>query len=372
LSTLVESLLRRALEALPETLLPRAHRGVDLEIRHTPDRHGDFATNIAMRLAGPAGRDPRTLAEALIEALPASPGLARVEIAGAGFLNFYLRDSAYHAEIGRVLDAGLRYGERGLGRPGQISIEIAAESASLPMSLRDGRGASYAAALGNLLEAVGYRVDRCHRPSGSGSGVRLASGDQTGAWERLEIGPVHVSSRRSPARSGACTMLSGLREELGDDAARFLFLTRRLDEPLSIDLDLASARSEENPLYCIRYAQARISSLRCELAERGLAHDAVRGRDSLELLSEPEEHALARGLSAFPAVLEQSARSRAPHLLVQYLRGLAADVHVYHRAHRVAVDDARRRDARVSLVFAAQIVLRRGASLLGLSAPEVL
>ena len=111
MKTLIETLLRRALDALPESFVSPAQRGVAIEVERTKDaRHGDFATNLAMRLAKTAGQNPRKLAEALKAALPTDPAIAKVEIAGAGFINFRLRDDAYHAEIGRVLAQGAAYG----------------------------------------------------------------------------------------------------------------------------------------------------------------------------------------------------------------------------------------------------------------------
>jgi arginyl-tRNA synthetase len=107
LKTLIEELLTQALAALPETSVPAAVRSVGIEVESTRDaQHGDFASNLAMRLAKATRQNPRKLAEALVRALPPSAAIAKVDIAGAGFINFFLTKDAYHAEIGKVLQDG--------------------------------------------------------------------------------------------------------------------------------------------------------------------------------------------------------------------------------------------------------------------------
>src|SRR5271157_1085333 len=117
--TLIDALLRQALERLPEALVPAAARDLSFEVSRTRDpSHGDFASNIAMRLAKTTRQNPRKLAEALKAALPPSAALAKIEIAGGGFINFFLNENTYHAEIRRVLSEGADYGksEAGGGR----------------------------------------------------------------------------------------------------------------------------------------------------------------------------------------------------------------------------------------------------------------
>ena len=107
MKTLIETLLKHALDALPLDLVPQAARGVGIEVENTRDaQHGDFASNLAMRLAKAARQNPRKLAQALAAALPANDSIAKVEIAGAGFINFFLNDAAYHREISKVLEEG--------------------------------------------------------------------------------------------------------------------------------------------------------------------------------------------------------------------------------------------------------------------------
>ena len=111
MKTLIEALLKHALDALPEGLVPRDARAVGIEVETTRDaQHGDFASNLAMRLGKATRQNPRMLAAALMAALPASEAIAKVEMAGAGFINFFLKDDAYHREIGKVLKDGASYG----------------------------------------------------------------------------------------------------------------------------------------------------------------------------------------------------------------------------------------------------------------------
>ena len=161
MKTLIETLLRRALDALPDSLVPPAQRGVAIEVERTKDtQHGDFATNLAMRLAKTARQNPRKLAEALAAALPPDPAVAKVEIAGAGFMNFFLKDDAYHAEIGRALEQGAAYGTSDMGAGRRVVVEFVSANPTGPLHVGHGRHAAYGASLANLLEAAGYRVCR--------------------------------------------------------------------------------------------------------------------------------------------------------------------------------------------------------------------
>jgi arginyl-tRNA synthetase len=255
LKSIIESLLHRAVDALPASILPPGERAIHIEVRRVRAlERGDFASNVAMRLATTSRRDPMTLAEALAGAIPTDPAVRKVEIAGSGFINFFLSDAAYHDEIARLL-----------------------------------------------------AEPKAHPP-----GI---------AWLVLE----------APAGS------------------------------LNAD-----------HLYRIQYAHARVSSLRRQLADRALGHDAAHGIASLGRLVEPEESILIRRLSAFSETLEHCARRRAPLDLVRYLAELAEGLHAYQRDHAFIVDDAAVRDARIALAFAAGTVLRRGLELLGAGAPDAM
>ncbi len=586
MKTLIEILLRRALDALPESLVTPAQRNVAIEVERTKDaQHGDFATNLAMRLAKSARQNPRKLAEALAAALPPDPAVAKVEIAGAGFINFFLKDDAYHAEIGRALAQGADYGTSTVGAGRRVVVEFVSANPTGPLHVGHGRHAAYGASLANLLAATGHQVCREYyvndagrqmdilaastwlrylerrgerftfpangyrgdyllaiaallettyggalvRPaaavfadlppdepdggdkdlyidaviararstlgaedfrrvldvvlgsilgdiredleefgvtfdswfserslSDSGevdraigaleaagkiyskdgarwfkttdygdekdrvivreNGIKtyfasdiafvlnkLARGfehliyvwgaDHHGYMARLRAGllalggpPESLEIRlvqfvtlfrggqkaQMSTRSGEFVTLRALRAEVGNDAARLFYVMRSNDQHLDFDLELAKARSNDNPVYYIQYAHARVSSVRRQMEERGIAHDPARGLAALALAAEPQEQRLMKRISAFPETLEHCALNRAPHALVVYLRDLANDFHAYYSAHQFLVDDAALRDARVSLAFAAQVVIRNGLALLGVSAPDTM
>ncbi len=173
-------------------------------------------------------------------------------------------------------------------------------------------------------------------------------------------------------RSGDYVTLRDLRSEVGNDAARLFYVMRSNDQHLDFDLELAKARSNDNPVYYIQYAHARIASVRRQLEERGIAFDAAGGLKSLAKLTEPRELQLVRKLASYPEVIQQCALQRAPHGLVHYLRDLANDFHAYYSAHQFIVDDVALRDARLTLAAAAQIVIRNGLGMLGVTAPDAM
>jgi arginyl-tRNA synthetase len=173
-------------------------------------------------------------------------------------------------------------------------------------------------------------------------------------------------------RSGEFVTLRALREEVGNDAARLFYVMRSNDQHLDFDLELAKARSNDNPVYYIQYAHARVASVKRQLVERGLVYDPARGAAALGSLSEPQEIKLIKRLASFPETVEYCALQRAPHALVHYLRDLANDFHTYYSAHQFLVEDEALRDARLSLALATQTVIRNGLRLLGVSAPDTM
>ena len=164
--------------------------------------------------------------------------------------------------------------------------------------------------------------------------------------------------------------LRDLRREVGNDAARLFYVMRSNDQHLDFDLELAKARSNDNPVYYIQYAHARVASVLRQLKERGLAHDAAHGIESLRSLREPHEQQLMKRICGYPEIVRLCAAQYAPHTLVHYLRDLANDFHAYYSSHQFIVDDAGLRDARVALALAAQTAIRNGLGLLGVSAPD--
>ncbi len=566
--------------------MPAADRHVGFEVERTRDaQHGDFASNIAMRLAKATRQNPRKLAEALLSALPANPALAKVEIAGAGFINFFLKENAYHAEIGRVLAQGADYGKSQFGAGRSVLVEFVSANPTGPLHVGHGRHAAFGASLANLLEAVGYRVareyyvndagrqmeilaasswlrylERCgerltfpangyrggyiiaiaeelyaeqgtalarsaaevfkdlppDEPQGGDKDIyidaliararmilgdaafrgvldlalggiladiredlaefgvtfdswfserslidsgaidravaRLASSghayrkdgalwfkstdygdekdrvmvrengiktyfssdiafvlnkrergfehllyiwgaDHHGYIARLRAGLMALGGppecfevrlvqfvtlfrggekAQMSTRSGEFVTLRELRNEVGNDAARLFYVMRSNDQHLDFDLELAKARSNDNPVYYIQYAHARVASVRRQMQERGMAHDAARGLAALALLVEPQELQLIKRVSSFPETVRHCAAQRAPHGLVHYLRDLANDFHTYYSAHQFLVADPALQAARVTLALATQTVIRNGLTLLGVSAPDTM
>ncbi len=586
MKTLIETLLAQALAALPEESVPTAARDVGIEVEATRDaRHGDFASNLAMRLAKATRQNPRKVAEALVRSLPPSTALAKVDIAGAGFINFFLAKGAYHAEIGKVLEQGAAYGRSQAGAGRRVQVEFVSANPTGPLHVGHGRHAAFGASVANILEAAGFRVEREYYINDAGrqmdilaastwlrylercgeqfafpangyrgdyiaaigdelfqregpalrrgtaevfanlppdepqggdkdayidaliararqllgadafrrvldlalagilgdiredlrefgvtydcwfserslaedgsieralealakaghsyvkdgalwfksteygdekdrvmvreNGVktyfasdiayvfnklgrgfdhllyiwgadhhgyiaRLRAGLQAlgGPPESFEVRLVQFVSlfrggekAQMSTRSGEFVTLRALRDEVGNDAARLFYVMRSNDQHLDFDLELATARSNDNPVYYIQYAHARVASIMRQLQERGLTHDRARGLASLDRLVEPQELQLIKRVSAFPEILRQCAAQRAPHTLVHYLRDLANDFHTNYSAHQFIVEDAGQRDARLDLALAAQTVIRNGLALLGVSAPETM
>ena len=151
-------------------------------------------------------------------------------------------------------------------------------------------------------------------------------------------------------RSGEYVTLRQLRTEVGNDAARFFYVSRSNDQHLDFDLDLAKAQSNDNPVYYVQYAHARVASLLRKMEEEGfrIEHSDMPG---LTCLTEEVEHSLLVSLSRYPEVLQLAAVNRAPQHLLQYLRGLSANFHSYYNAHRMLVENAKLRNARITLAL---------------------
>ena len=173
-------------------------------------------------------------------------------------------------------------------------------------------------------------------------------------------------------RSGQFITLRELREEVGSDAARFFYVMRSHEQHLDFDLDLAKSRTNENPVYYIQYAHARICSVFRNLEQMDESHNPAIGEAALDLLTEPHEILLLRALSRYPEVIEASARLRAPHQLAHYLQSLATEFHAYYNSHQFLVDDENIRNVRLNLILATRIVLANGLELLGISAPDTM
>jgi arginyl-tRNA synthetase len=579
-------------------LLQQALAGLGSEFRQAPEppievertrarEHGDFASNLALVLAKRAGARPRELAERLRAALPASPHVARTEIAGPGFINFFLAPAAYHTLVRDILVRGEAFGRSTIGQGERILLEFVSANPNGPLHVGHGRGAAYGDSLARLLAAAGWQVHReyyindagrqmdilaasvwlrylelcgenvvfpvngyrgdyvydiaatvhrahgarLHRPAaavfadlppdetpdggdqeahidaliararallgedgysalhragleamladiradlaqfgvhydewfseagliangavehaldllrrrgqlyqkdgaqwfrasafgdekdrvvvrdngvytyfatdiayhlnklerGYARCINIWGADHHGYVPRLKAAlaamghdPGRLEVRlvqfavlyrggakvQMSTRSGEFVTLRELRHEVGNDAARFFYVLRKSEAHMDFDLDLAKSQSNDNPVYYIQYAHARIHSVFRQLRERALAR--ITDWDAIEWarLDAPHEHALMSRLSQYDETIEQAAREHAPHQLAYYLRELANDLHVYYNAHPFLLkDDQSLRDARLALIDATRQVLANGLQILGVSAPETM
>jgi arginyl-tRNA synthetase len=577
----IATLLDGALSRLPDLAEVAGELEAEATIERTRDAaHGHFASNVAMRLAKPARRSPRDIAAAIVEQLPATEQVEKVEIAGPGFINFYLSPVAFHAEIQAILDKGEDYGRHAPRPSPRILLEFVSANPTGPLHVGHGRHASYGATVGNLLETVGYPVHREYyvndagrqmdilgvsvwlrwleskgetvpfpaagyrgdyirdiaaaidtqgldaaaaetvlegippdAPGGdkeehigaliaranellgedgfdrirqqaldsirddieddlAGFGVTfdrwfseqsltrshriddalavlkergmlyekdgatwfrasdfgdekdrvvvrengaktyfasdiayhfdkrergfdrlidILGADHHGYVTRVKAGLEAMGFRaedlevqlvqfvalyrggkkvQMSTRSGEFDTLRQLRAEVGNDAARFFYVSRSNDQHLDFDLDIAKSQSNDNPVYYIQYAHARIASVFRQLEEKGLTWESEQRSAGLALLAEPQEHALMTNLSRYPEVIDLAAANLAPQHLVHYLRDLANDFHTYYNAHVFIVDEEALRDARLSLCAATQRVIANGLAILGVSAPD--
>ncbi len=187
-------------------------------------------------------------------------------------------------------------------------------------------------------------------------------------WVKLLRGGEVVKMSK---RAGEFVSMEELVDEVGVDAARFFFLMRRAESPVDFDLELAAKRTEENPVYYVQYAHARIAHV-LDYAKGQGARAPDPAWAKLDLLSEPESVALLRSLAGFPSLVAMAARSREPHRITSYLKELAATFHAFYHHHRVVTSDSSLTEARLLLTQATGAVIRRALGLLGVSAPEAM
>jgi len=506
--------------------------------------HGDWATSLALFLAKKRKGSPRDLAQALLESLSLDPKIvARVEVAGPGFINFHLASDYLYAALADLLRQGAGYGRslRYSGRRAQV--EFVSCNPTGPLTVGHGRQAAIGDALARLLEWQGYQVEReyyfndaglqmrilansvylryrqllgeevafpedhyqgqyiseiaaaCRAERGDGLGqddleyfknkaVEIIFADIRKTLKRLGIdfdryfnesslfatgeiqrvlddlrsagmtyehegavwfratgfgaekdrvlvrcsgeptyrlpdiayhrnklergydlildifGADHQATYpdvlaalkslgydvsrievrihqfvtlmrggqqvKMSTRKANYVTLDELCDEVGVDAVRYFFLMRRLEAHLDFDLDLAKKQSDENPVYYVQYAHARICSILAHAGEKGIARES----GELSLLREPEEIELIRFLLEFPELVQGAAEAREPHRLPTYLQELAGLFHNFYHKHRVVTDDLKLSNARLDLCRAVKIVLANGLGLLGVSAPE--
>ncbi len=579
----IEALLDKALDQLIADGLIEAKPA--LQITRTKDAaHGDFTCNIAMMLAKQAAKPPRDVAQAIIDALDEDSSVEKIEIAGPGFINFFLAQESTLTIISDILSSGDSFGTSNVANGEKVQIEFVSANPTGPLHVGHGRGAAYGATLASLMRAVGFEVDCEYYVNDAGRQMNILA---TSIWLRylqknavelpfpsngykseeyiydiaeqlkqshgdsfvhsadavmqdipadeadggdkeehidalieraktllgdssyktvfdaglnsiladirqdLEEFGVHYQSWyseqsladrdlintavrqlqdsghvyedkgalwfRSTAfgdekdrvvvrdngqgtyfasdiayhldkfergynrviniwgadhhgyvarvkaaltamgkdedklnillvqfanlyrggerlqmstRSGSFVKLRELREEVGNDAARFFYVMRKCEQHMDFDLDLAKSQSNDNPVYYIQYAHARICSVLAQLGEKKFSHDRENGTQNLSLLTETHETELISKLDAYADIVNKAAYNAEPHLLVHYLRELANLLHSYYNAHQFIIENNELRNARFNLIIATKQILHNGLTLLGVSAPE--
>ena len=522
--------------------------------------HGDFASNIALLLAKPARVKPRELAERLVAALPANALVAKVEIAGPGFINFHLAPAAYHAELRQILEQAEAYGRSRAGAGKTVGVEFVSANPTGPLHVGHGRAAAIGDCLSRLLAATGWNVKREFYYNDAGAQIanlaisvqarargitpedsgwpengyrgdyiaevarayldreavvtagetvigagevddldairrfavaslrreqdldlkafgvgfdtfflesslyddgkveetvrelvahghtyeeggalwlrttdfgddkdrvmRKSDGTYTyfvpdvayhlSKWQRgyaraiTELGSDHHGSLarvkaglqalacgipqgypeyvlhqmvtvmrggeevKISKRAGSYVTLRDLIDEVGCDATRYFLISRKTDSQLVFDIDLARSQSNDNPVYYIQYAHARVCSVLRQAPEKGFRVDLPHGLAHLARLDNEHEQILLTELSKYPELVETAAANLEPHVVAAWLRELANAFHTYYNSHQFLVEDAALRNARLALVVATRQVLKNGLELLGLGAPETM
>jgi len=173
-------------------------------------------------------------------------------------------------------------------------------------------------------------------------------------------------------RSGEFVTLRQLRNEVGKDACRFFYVMRKSEQHMDFDLKLATSKSNENPVYYVQYAHARVCSVFRQFDEKNRQRNLRLGMENLSLLTEEHESALLLTLAKYPEILERAAVHYEPHQLVTYLRELAHQFHSYYNAHQFLVDDEALCNARLNLIAAVRQVLVNAMGLLKIHTPETM
>ena len=171
-------------------------------------------------------------------------------------------------------------------------------------------------------------------------------------------------------RSGSFVTLKDLQDDVGKDAARFFYVMRKCEQAMDFDLDLAKSQSQDNPVYYVQYAHARICSVFRQLQEQKIEVNMELGKQSLSQLTKTHETDIIMQLTAYPELLKNAASRREPHVIAQYLKTLSQSFHAYYNACVFLVDDAELRNARLLLIHCTRQIISNALSLLGVTAPE--
>ena len=313
---------------------------------------------------------------------------------GVKFDHFYLESSLYAdgkvaAAVKAMIDSGMTYESEGALWLRTTAIEGSGDDKDRVMRKSDG-GFTY------FVPDVAYHVTKFQR--GFDKVINVQGSDHHGTVARVRAGlqaaakSLGVSIPRGypdyllhkmvrvmrggeevkmSKRAGSYVTLRDLLDWVGRDATRFFLVSRKADSEFVFDVDLAVSKSEENPVYYVQYAHARINSVFAQAGEKGFPFDRARAHEvNLAPLTGEREQALLARLADYPEALRTAAEELAPHQVAFYLKDLAADFHAFYNAERVLVDEAAVRDARLALLSATQQVLRNGLAVLGVSAPE--
>ncbi|HEX4583875.1 MAG TPA: arginine--tRNA ligase [Burkholderiaceae bacterium] len=317
-----------------------------------------------------------------------------LEAVGVRFDHFYLESSLYAdgrvEEVVRVMgEAGLTYESEGALWLRTTAVEGSADDKDRVVRKADGTYTYF-------VPDVAYHVTKLQR--GYARAINVQGSDHHGTVARVRAG-LQVAGRamglsvppdypeymlhkmvrvmrggqevKMSKRAGTFVALRDLIEWAGRDATRFFLVSRKADTEFAFDVDLAQARSEDNPVYYVQYAHARICSVLAQAAEQGAPFDEEAALQAdLTPLASPREMALLARLSDFPDVVAEAAETLAPHQVAFYLRELAAQLHGFYNAERILVENWGARAARLALLLAVRQVLRNGLALIGVSAPE--
>ena len=314
---------------------------------------------------------------------------------GVSFDNFYLESSLYsrglvERAVNALIASGHTYEQDGALWLRTTDFEEFGDDKDRVMRKTDGTFTYF-------VPDVAYHLSKFER--GFIKAVDIQGSDHHGTTARVRIGvqvagkqlgldipkvfPVYVLHKmlkvikdgqevKMSKRSGTYVTLRDLVNWVGRDAARFFLVSRKADSEFVFDIDLALSQSDENPVYYLQYAHARICSVFAQAKDKGFELPSPADIEQMDLsaLSDQYAQALIARISEFPETLTVAAKECAPHTLCFYLKDLAGDFHAFYNAERVLVDDEKIRNARLALLMAARQVLRNGLDLLGVSAPE--
>lgn len=314
---------------------------------------------------------------------------------GVSFDNFYLESSLYsdglvERAVNALIASGHTYEQDGALWLRTTDFKEFGDDKDRVMRKQDGHYTYF-------VPDVAYHLSKFER--GFVKAVDIQGSDHHGTTARVRIGvqvagqqlglnvpkvfPIYVLHKmlkvikngeevKMSKRSGTYVTLRDLVNWVGKDAARFFLVSRKADSEFVFDIDLALSQSDENPVYYLQYAHARICSVFAQAKEKGFSiptQETIAEMD-LSALSDKNAQALIARISEFPETLSVAAKECAPHTLCFYLKDLAGDFHAFYNAERVLVEDEAVRNARLALLLAARQVLRNGLDLLGVSAPE--